>query len=208
MVVIAMSGSDALEPGYALWELAIGRLTEASGGVRGGGLTLASSFLSYAQNKGLYSLWLSSRQKPFYPPDLVAAGIRLEKLPLLFLERWQEAAWAMVSLLGSNGFDLLVWDLASWPEVASHVPSAILGKMNAMARRNRTVVLILTDKSSVEPSIDSLIGLRLEVEACSERPSRLRIKVLKDKRGAIGEGRSWCWDCQLPECMELPLKAG
>lgn len=203
-----MSDSDAFKPGYALWELAMGRLTEVSGGVRGGGLTLASSFLSYAQDKDLYSLWLSSRQKPFYPPDLVAAGIRLERLPLLFLERWQEAAWAVVSLLGSNGFDLVVWDLASWSEFPSQMPSAILGKMNAIARCNRTVVLIVTDKSSVEPSMGSLIGLRLGVEACSERPSRLEIKVLKDKRGAIGEGRSWCWDCYLPEGMRFTLKAG
>ena len=68
--------------GHELWGLTTGRLTEISGAGGGGGLTLAASFLRKAQGLGHNALWLSSRTKPFYPPDMAAAGVRLEGLPV------------------------------------------------------------------------------------------------------------------------------
>lgn len=188
-----------LRHGHELWGLAMGRLTEISGVGGGAGLTLAASFLRRAQGRGSTVLWLGCDAKTFYPPDMRAAGVDLERLPLLFLPQPQDAALAATRLLSSGGFDLLVWDLASWKKPPSQLPVALLARLGAMARHHRAMVLILTAKPEDEASLGCLVGLRLGVEAEVGDPSLLRVKVLKDKRGSAGEGREWQWRCGVPE---------
>ena len=193
------SSLSRLRRGSELWSLTVGRLTEVSGEGGGGGLTLAASFLSSAQSQGRSVLWLSSEVKPFYPPDMQAAGVALERLPVLFLPRPEDAALAATRLLGSGGFDLLVWDLASWKRAPGRLPVALLARLSAMARHHRAVVLMLTEKVADDPSLGCLVGLRLQVEAQSGDPSLLWVRVAKDKRGSVGEGREWLWRCGVPE---------
>lgn len=188
-----------LRHGHELWGLAMGRLTEVSGAGGGGGLTLAASFLRHAQQRGKMALWLGCEAKAFYPPDMQAAGVQLERLPLLFLPEPADAALAATRLLSSGGFDLIVWDLASWKKPPSRLPVALLARLGAMARHHRAMVLILTAKPGDEVSLGCLVGLRLGVEAEAGEPSLLRVKVLKDKRGSAGEGREWQWRCGVPE---------
>jgi hypothetical protein len=192
------AGPARLRRGWELWGLALGRLTEVSGGGGGGGLTLASSFVGRAQSLGKSVLWLSSEVKPFYPPDMGAAGVALERLPVVFLSRPVDAALVAARLLSSGGFDLLVWDLASWKKAPARLPVGHLARLGALARHHRAVVLILTEKERKEPSLGCLVALRLQVEALRGDPSLLRIDVLKDKRGAVGEGKEWLWRCGLP----------
>lgn len=206
--------SEGREParlryGHELWPLALGRLTEVSGAGGGGGLTLAASFLRRAQRGGRTALWLSAEGKAFYPPDMQASGVRLDRLPVLFLPRPEDASLVATRLLGCGGFDLVIWDLASWKGAPGRLPSALLARLAAMARHHRALVLILTEKPEEEASLGCLVGLRLGVEAERRDPSLLRVRVLKDKRGSVGEGREWLWRCGVPEGLppSAPLPA-
>lgn len=179
--------------------LALGRLTEVSGSGGGGGLTFALTLVRELQLRGESVVWLSSSSKPFYPPDAERAGVDLEKLPLVFLRDPQQASLAATKLLSSGGFGLLVWDLVSWKRAPKKLPVAFLGRLNSMARHFRSTVLLLTDKAAGEASLGCLIGLRFQVEAQDLFPECLEVQVVKDKRGAVGEGKSWLWRCELPD---------
>lgn len=181
------------------------QLTEISGSGGGAGLTLAFSLVRWAQEKGQSVLWLSSSAKPFYPPDAHRAGVDLDRLPVLFLSRPQEAFIAAAKLSGSGGFGLLVWDLVSWRGSHQRLPLAYLGRLNATVRYHRSSFLILTDKDRDEPSLGCLIGLRLQVEAKEGRPDLLEVEVVRDKRGVVGEQKRWQWCCRLPD--GLPASA-
>lgn len=187
---------DRLVEGHQLTPFTLGRLTEVSGG---GVLTLACSFLRRAQEQDQSVVWLSSRSKPFYPPDVQAAGVDLKRLPLLFLPRPADAARVATRLLSSGGFDLMVWDLASWKKAPARLPVSFLGRLNAQARHHRCSVLILTEKTEQDPSLGCLVGLRLQVAAQEDNPGLLEVRVVKDKRGAVGEGKCWRWRCRLPD---------
>lgn len=195
----SLRSREQLQHGYDLWPLTVGCLTEISGKGGGAGLTFAASFLRFAQSTGRHAIWLSSELKPFYPPDLHACGVELNKLPVLFLPDFQHAALAANRLLKSGGFDLLVWDLASWKRPPSSLPIPFLAKLVATARYRQASLLVLTDKKREQASLGCLTGLRLQVEALTNEPSRLRVQVCKDKRGAVGEGKEWLWSCRLPE---------
>jgi hypothetical protein len=175
-------------------------------------LTLAASFLRRAQAQGKNVLWLTSETKPFYPPDMQASGVQLERLPVFFLPQPNDASLVATRLLSSGGFDLLVWDLASWKKPPTRLPAALLARLGAMARHHRALVLILTEKQEAESSLGCLVGLRLGVEAEAGDPALLRVRVLKDKRGSAGERKEWSWRCGVPEGLPptapLPRRAG
>lgn len=181
------------------------RLTEISGKGGGAGLTFAFSLLREAQSRCESVLWLSSPLKPFYPPDAAANGVDLTRLPVLFLSRAEEAYLASAKLLGSGGFGLVVWDLASWKKRSQQVSLAHLGRLNAMARHHRATILILTDKDKASPSLGCLVSLRLQVEAQQGHPELLEVEVVRDKRGAANGQKRWDWRCQLPD--GLPASA-
>lgn len=196
---------ERLRYGSDLWPLAVGQLVEISGKGGGAGLSFAASFVRHAQSLSKPCLWLSSCSKPFYPPDMANSGVDLGKLPLLFLPTPQDASLASARLLSSGGFDLLVWDLASWKSPPLTLETSLLARLNALTRHHRSTLVILTDKTEQHPSLGCLIGLRLKVEAFPRDPARLQIQVVKDKRGAVGEGKIWSWRCEPPE--GLPASA-
>lgn len=202
---LEVSREDRIALGSDLKGLTNSRLTEISGKGGGGVLTFAFSLVREAQSRGESVLWLSSALKPFYPPDAYRAGVDLQRLPVLFLSRPQEAFLAAAKLLGSGGFGLLVWDLVSWKKAGQCLPLAFLGRLNAMARHHRAAVLILTDKKKHDPSLGCLVSLRLQVEAQKGHPELLEVEVVRDKRGSVGEKRRWDWRCGLPD--GLPTSA-
>ena len=195
-----------------LWlRLASGRLTEVSGLGGGGGLSFALFFVRALQRRGESVVWLSSPAKPFYPPDAERAGVDLSRLPLIFLREPEQASLAATKLLSSGGFGLLVWDLVSWKKPPKRLPVAFLGRLNSMARHFRSTVLLLTDKPMNDASLGCLVGLRFQVEAQEGAPEHLEVQVVKDKRGVIGEGKSWDWRCELPDGLSSssgPASAG
>lgn len=190
---------NRLHRGADLWPITVGQLVEVSGVGGGAGLSFAASFVRHVQAQGKPCLWLSSCAKPFYPPDMHNSGVALNRLPLLFLPSFQEAARASARLLSCGGFELLVWDLASWKAAPLTLEISLVARLNALTRHHRTSFLILTDKRATHPSLGPLIGLRLQTEAQPYEPARLEVKVLKDKRGVVGEGKVWSWRCEPPE---------
>ena len=187
------------------------RLTEVSGRGGGGGLTFCFSLVREAQQRDESVLWMSSGLKPFYPPDAQAAGVDLNRLPVLFLPRPEEAFSAAAKLLGSGGFGLVVWDLASWKKSLQRLPLAFLGRLKAMARHHRAAVLVLTDKKRTDPSLGCLVSLRLQIEAQNSCPELLEVEVVRDKRGVVGKCKRWEWRCGLPDGLPssapIPLAA-
>lgn len=190
---------DRISRGGDLCHFTRSRLTEISGLGGGAILTLAFSLVQEAQSRCESVLWLSSPLKPFYPPDAVKNGVDLSRLPVLFLPRPQEAFLASAKLLGSGGFGLVVWDLASWKKPQQRLSIAFLGRLNAMARHHRASVLVLTDKKKTDPSLGCLVSLRLQVDAQPDHPELLEVEVIRDKRGIVGEQKKWDWRCQLPD---------
>jgi hypothetical protein len=201
----APAESGRISLGSDLKRFTRSRLTEVSGRGGGAGLTFAFSLVREAQQRDESVLWLSSALKPFYPPDAHASGVDLKRLPVLFLSSPQEAFSAAAKLLGSGGFGLMVWDLASWKKPLQNLSLAFLGRLNAMARHHRAAVLVLTDKKRAESSLGCLVSLRLQVEAQEGCPELLEVEVVRDKRGIVGEGKRWEWRCGLPD--GLPASA-
>ena len=197
----AIEKNDRLKRGCDLRKFTQSRLTEISGKGGGACLTAAFSLVQEAQARTESVLWLSSPLNPFYPPDAVQNGVALTRLPVLFLSRPQEAFLASAKLLGSGGFGMVVWDLASWKKPQQQLSIAFLGRLNAMARHHRASVLVLTDKKKTDPSLGCLVSLRLQVDAHPEHPELLEVEVIRDKRGIVGEQKQWDWRCQLPDGM-------
>lgn len=175
------------------------RLTEISGQGGGAVLTFAFSLVRDAQRAGESVLWLSSRLKPFYPPDAESAGVDLKSLPVLFLSHPEEAYLAASQVLGSGAFALLVWDLVSWKKSRQKIALASLGRLNVMARHHRSAVLVLTDKRESESSLGCLVSLRLQVEPHEEKPELMEVRVVRDKRGRLQRGKKWSLLCELPD---------
>lgn len=142
------------------WSLraAAGRLVELSGGPGGATLSVAAALLHEAQRDGEPAAWVAARAATFYPPDLDDAGIDLAALPVVRVGRAGDAARAAETLLACDGFTLVVLDLAP----GMSLPPAALARLDALARRRRAALLVLTAKPREAPSLGCQVALRAE----------------------------------------------
>lgn len=176
-------------------EAATGRLVEVSGGADGAVLSAAAALLGEAQRAGEPLAWVAAREDSFYPPDLAEAGIALEALPVVRVTRAGQAARAAEMLLGSGGFSLVVVDLAP----GMRLSPAALARLDALARRQRAALLLLTTKSREEASLGCQVALRAEARRRRLGFDRFRctLTVLRDRHHRPG----WTHeeDCRGPD---------
>lgn len=146
--------------GTPTWGLkvATGNLVELSGGTDGATLSAATSLLREAQQRGEPAAWVNTRADTFYPPDFAEAGIMLTALPVIRVARAGQAARATEMLLASGGFSLVILDLAP----GMRLSPAALARLDALTRRQRAALLILTVKSRQEASLGCQISLRVD----------------------------------------------
>lgn len=188
-----------------------GRLVELVGGADSANVTAAGRLILQAQAAGDYTAWVATHRDVFFPPDLAAAGIDLDCLPVVWALPAQQhavdarppvsagaapegrpttasarpAARAAERLLRSGAFGLVVLDLAR--DLDLDVVSQ--GRLLRLAESNDALVLILRRLRANDCYSGSLIGVRARSSSERVGPGRFRLTITntKDKR----EGPGW-----------------
>ena len=142
-----------------------GRLCELSGGPQSSTLTLAFRLILEAQQRGEPVAWVTASDSSFFPPDVSAGGVDLDALAVIRLPNMHASPKAADHLLRSGAFGLVILDLGRWRQLALPVQTRLAG----LAKRHRSVLLCLTEKSRQDASLGSLISLRAEGASIAER---------------------------------------
>jgi len=175
----------SVAPGLFLsWPRLQGRLVELSEAAYHGAVTALCPLLAEVQARGDLIAWVEAGPTVFFPPDLVAWGLDIEALTVVWapgVEGWQATDW----LLRCGAFALLVVDGLNVAEEGT------LGKLARLAEDREAAVVLLTHKREEAPSLGSAVSLRLGV-----RPVRqgLELAVLRDKRSEAREPQRMTFD--------------
>jgi recombination protein RecA len=161
-----------------------GRLVEISGSRAAASLTLAFGLVLEAQRHNEPVGWVTTGENFFYPPDAARTGIDIDALLVVRVREARAVARAAEKLLRSGGFGMVVLDLG-----AGRIPMPLLSRLAALAKQHHAALVCLTKKESAEPSLGSLVSLRVEAGRArsAEGLFACDLKVLKDKR----RGPTW-----------------
>lgn len=161
-----------------------GRFAEVSGERNGAALTLVCRLVGEAQQQGEPTAWITGRKSLFYPPDAADAGIDLANLAVVRAPDGLAAARSAEHLLRSGAFGLVVIDLGAH----AHLPLHVQSRLNAQARQHDSALLCITEKNRQQPSLGSLVSLRVHTVRSRKRTARFRCeaRVIKDKRRGPG----------------------
>jgi recombination protein RecA len=172
----------------AAWRLSTfaGRFVEVSADQAGAALTLAFRLVLEAQKGGEPVAWVTGRVSTFFPPDAAESGIDLSALAVIRAPEAIGAARAAEHLLRSGSFGLVVLDLGAKARLPLHAQSRLAGQ----ARQHATALLCLTEKERSQPSLGSLVSIRVHAARREREGDRYRCEaqVLKDKRRGPGWG--------------------
>ena len=170
----------------APWRLGelVGRLVEISGSGATAVLAEAFALVLEAQKQGEPVGWVTSEESFFYPPDAAEGGVDLGALVVVRVPAAKGIPRAGERLLRSGGFGLVVLDLGS-----AEIPLAMQARLAGLAHHHHSALICLTEKESREPSLGSLVSLRVHAERTqtSDGQFACELKVLKDKR----RGPTW-----------------
>ena len=171
-----------------------GRLVELSGAAAGAEMTLAALALLDAQREGEATAWIALGGALPYPPDLQAVGVDLAALPVILAPDPGAAGRAADSLLRSGAFGLIILDLADAPPM----PMPLQARLTQLARNHGAGLLCLTRKGEDDPSLSSLVALRLHARCRRVGEDRFEcaVQAVKDKRR--GPGWRWAEICHGP----------
>ena len=166
------------------WSLAslAGRLAELSGP---GSLSLACSLVLEAQSCGEPACWIAAGSAIFFPPDMAANGVALDRLPVVRVADALQAARAADRLLRSGAFGLVVVDLAGLAAAARLRPAA-QARLAQLARRHDTALLCLAGVAPAGESSTVSLRVRCSSERVGDSLSRCTMQPLKDKRRGTG----------------------
>ena len=162
-----------------------GRLVEISSPSSHASITLATSLMARAHQEGEPTAWIGPKNSIFYPPDLLKWPLDMNGLALILLDEPRDAGRAADRLLRSGGFGLVVIDLFSH----SSLPSPLMGRLLKLAETHKSVLLFLTPGSERDPSLSSLISLRIIATWKEARVDQLRgsFQIIKDKKRGPGQ---------------------
>src|SRR3989338_6780220 len=168
---------------WSLSEIA-GRLVEIFGAEASPAVTLDSGLVLEGQRQGELVGWVTSTESSFYPPDTAQEGVDLDALVVVRVPDAQAIPRAGEKLLRSGAFGLVVLDLGS-----TDIPMPLQARLAALSLQHHTALLCLTEKESREPSLGSLISLRVYAERKQNSAGQFacELSVLKDKR----RGPTW-----------------
>lgn len=171
------------QPVWTLTEVA-GRLAEISASGAAASLTPAFSLVLEAQLEGEPVGWVTPSESFFYPPDAAQRGVDLDALVVIRVCDAEAVPRAGERFLRSGAFGLVVLDIG-----AAEIPTPHQARLAGLAHRHRTALVCLTEKQERDPSLGSLVSLRVHAERtrASEGLFACALKVLKDKR----RGPTW-----------------
>lgn len=161
-----------------------GRLLEISGSRVTASLTLAFGLVLEAQQQGELVGWSTPSENSFYPPDAAERGVDLDSLVVVRVPDLYAVPRAGEKLLRSGAFGLVVLDIGT-----VRIPMPLQARLAGLAHRYHAALVCLTEKESREPSLGSLISLRVQAQRkrVSEEQFACELQVLKDKR----RGPTW-----------------
>ncbi len=168
------------------WSLAAlaGRLTELAGQ---GSLSLACRLVLEAQSCGEPACWIAAGTAVFFPPDMAANGVALDRLPVVRVADAPQAARAADRLLRSGAFGLVVVDLAGL--AAARVRASAQARLAQLARRHDTALLCLAGAGPIGDSSTVSLRALCRSERLGDFRWRCELRPLKDKRRGAG------WRC-------------
>lgn len=178
-----LRADEASPEGWGLDALA-GRLVELSGGDGPAALSVCAGLILEAQRRGELAAWIGRRETAFYPPDLAAAGVDLDALPVVLTQDASQALRAADALLRSGGFAVIALDLGAKARLPLPVQTRLLG----LATRHATAVMVLGPPGRPEAPRTSLASLRATPSHGRVGHDRFVCEVcaVKDKRRPPG----------------------
>jgi recombination protein RecA len=162
-----------------------GRLVEISCPRGEAGVTLAMSKIAEMHREGEPAAWVGSSGSLFYPPDAHRLGVCWEGLALVVAPDGRAAGRVADKLLRSGAFGMVVVDLVG---ARGRLAEPLLGRLLRLVEVHESGLLFLTRSAATEPSLSSLISLRVEGfwERTDPRQLRASYSVIKDKRRGPG----------------------
>lgn len=133
------TGYPALDAALGIGGLPRGRIVELTGD-DSGRLSLALGVLAQATRAGGLAAFVDP-VRSFYPPAAQAAGIHLPNLVVVQPEGVSRALDAIATLLQTEGFDLVAYDL---PRGAREPNASQLARLAAAAAHTGTLLLVLS----------------------------------------------------------------
>jgi recombination protein RecA len=136
------------------------------------------------QKRGEPAAWITSRNSTFYPPDAADAGIDIKAVVVIRCPNTIATARSAEHLLRSGAFGLVVVDFGENAHLPQHAQSRLAGQ----ARQHNTAFICITEKEGHQPSLGSLVSLRIHTRRLPQNGRRFncRADVLKDKQGGSG----------------------
>jgi recombination protein RecA len=189
-----------------------GRFVELGGASCSAALTAAALLVGDAQRRREPCAWIGERAAGFFPPDLAAAGVDLDALPVVHVADGEAALRAADGLLRSGAFGLLVLDLVTMP-AGGRVPMSAQVRLTGLARQHGTAIVALTGAEDflLRTRRPRAGGGEARFAMASVRATARRervggvgvqcvVEVEKDKR----RGQPWSrsWSCAPPPGME------
>ena len=180
-----------------------GRLVEISASGSSASLTAVFGLVIDAQQRGEPTAWITLLESTFFPPDVVAGSVDLDRLPVVRTKDPLTAGRAALHLLRSGGFGLVVIDFGIRPRESRihRIPTPLQTKLVGLAQKHDTAVVVLTEKTRETPSLGSLISLRAEARRVDARHQTMsyevQLHILKDKR--LGPGNIFREVCYGPD---------
>ena len=168
-----------------------GCLAELSGAGASPSLTLAFTLVHQMQQQGEPTAWITRTESTFFPPDAAEGGVDLTALPVIRLAGRRQCLRAADHLARSGAFGLLVVDLGE----CFDLPLAAQTRLAGQAVAHGTLVLCLTVKTDRQPSLGSLVSVRVHGQRIPHGDGRFacRVHALKDKRRGPGwSDEVWC----------------
>ena len=168
-----------------------GCLAELSGSSAAPVLTVAFRLVHQVQQHGEPVVWISSNENTFFPPDVADGGVDLSALPVIRLASLRQRLTAIEQLVCSGAFGLLVADLGECVDL----PLATQTRLAEQALAQSTLVLCLTVKTDQQPSLGSLVTVRVQARRIRYGEGRFicQVHALKDKRYGPGwVDEEWC----------------
>jgi hypothetical protein len=138
-----------------------------------GALSAVVGVLRDVQVRGEAVAWMAGASV-FFPPDLAFRGVDVQALCVVRVPGEPDlraADW----LLRSGAFGLVVID-----GFEDQGNDAVLGRLAKLADEKQTTVVFLTRKRTTDPSLGTLVSLRLGLVPLTG--GTVELKVLKDKR--------------------------
>lgn len=152
------------------------------------GLSGAAQIVLEAQRSGEPCAWIAVGPSLVFPPDLADLGIDLDALPIVRVDRIEQAWSAADELLRPGGFGLCVIDEIDTSPSTPTTPLSVQVRLAALARHHRAALLWLRSARRCSQDPIGQAGLRVAATRTRSRtdPKGLRfrceLRILRHKK--------------------------